>query len=210
MNWLLIRGTGVAAFAFLAVSMTWGLLLSTRVLRGWTRPKALAGFHESLGAGALLLTVVHLVAVYQDEFIGFSWRDILLPGFSEWRPYGITVGVLAFYGLLAVTVGSYARRRLGARAWRVLHSLSLGVFVGALLHGVLAGTDTTRTPMIVLYAGATIAVVVLLWIRWLPGVESVPERRPVRGCFDPGGVSQKSLEACNHSPSSEIRMTKRS
>lgn len=165
MNWLLIRGTGVAAFAFLAVSTIWGLLLSTKVLKRWTRPKALTNFHESLGAGALFLTVVHLIAVYRDEFIGFTWREILLPGFSEWRPYGITVGVLAFYGLVAVTLSFHARRRLGTRAWRVLHSLALGVFVGALLHGVITGTDTGAAPMVALYAGSAIAVVMLLWIR---------------------------------------------
>lgn len=165
MNWLLIRGTGVAAFAFLAISTIWGLLLSTKVLTRWTRPKALTNFHESLGAGALLLTVVHLIAVYRDEFIGFTWREILLPGFSEWRPYGTTVGVLAFYGLVAVTLSFYAKRRLGAGAWRVLHSLALGVFVGALLHGVLTGTDTGAVPVVVLYSGSAIAVAVLLWIR---------------------------------------------
>ncbi len=164
-EWLLIRGTGVAAFGFLAVSTVWGLLLSTKVLGRTVRAKGLTYFHESLGAGSLVLTALHLVAVRRDDYIGFTWGEILLPGLAGWRPFAVAYGVMAFYGLVAVMLSFYVRARMGPKRWRTLHFLSLGVFLGALLHGVLAGTDTTEVPMLMLYAGSATAVVVLLVIR---------------------------------------------
>lgn len=164
-DWLLIRGTGVAAFAFLSVSTIWGLLLSTKVLGRAVRAKGLTYFHESLGVGSLLLTIGHLVAVYRDEFMDFSVGEILLPGVSEWRPYAIAFGVMAFYGLVGVTLSFYAKARIGQKRWRTLHFLSLGVFIGALLHGLLAGTDTLVAPILVFYAGSAAGVFGLLVIR---------------------------------------------
>ncbi len=164
-DWLLIRGTGLAAFAFLSVSTVWGLLLSTKVLGRAVRAKGLSYFHESLGIGSLLLTAGHLVAVYRDEFIGFTWPQILLPGLAEWRPYAVAYGVMAFYGLAAVTVSSFLRARIGLKAWRTLHLLSLGAFVAALLHGVLAGSDSGEVVILMGYVGLMSVVAVLLAIR---------------------------------------------
>ena len=164
-EWLFIRGTGVAAFALLSVSTVWGLLLSTKVLGRAVRAKGLTYFHESLGVGALALTIAHLIGVYRDNFIGFDWTEILLPGMAEWRPFAIAYGVMAFYGIVAVTFSFYLKGRIGQRRWRTLHLMSFGVFVAALLHGTLAGSDTTATPVAMLYVGAAVSVAVLLAIR---------------------------------------------
>lgn len=190
-EWLFIRGTGVAAFALLSVSTVWGLLLSTKVLGRAVRAKGLTYFHESLGVGALILTIVHLIAVYRDKFIGFSWGEILLPGMSEWRPYAVAYGVMAFYGIIAVTFSFYLKSRIGQRRWRTLHFMSLGVFVAALLHGTLAGSDTAATPVLMLYVGTTVGVAVLLAIR-IAGAKAQPPTRPrsaARGEGTPNPVS---------------------
>ena len=72
---------------------------------------------------------------------------------------------LTAYGALVVHVSFQLRKRLGARAWRRLHYLSFAVFLGALLHGVLAGSDSASLGMRVTYAGAGGAVLLLTTLR---------------------------------------------
>lgn len=66
--------------------------------------------------------------------------------------------MIALYGAVVVH-GSFAlRKQLGPKAWRRLHFLSFGVYAAALLHGLLAGSDTGRTGVQALYLGSGAAV----------------------------------------------------
>lgn len=160
-EWLVIRGSGIAAFAMLSAACIWGLLVSTKTLSSFVKAKPLTWFHESLGLGALLATAVHVGVLSVHDFLPFSWSEILIPGSSSWRPLAVALGTTAMYGLLVVSLSFYFRRWVGQKAWRYLHFGSFGVFAAALLHGILAGTD--RSGLVLgLYAGATAVVVVLL------------------------------------------------
>jgi DMSO/TMAO reductase YedYZ heme-binding membrane subunit len=68
--------------------------------------------------------------------------------------------------LMAIVVGSfYLRRRIGQRAWRMLHYVTFLAFIGATAHGVLAGTDSGTPWAWWIYVGSTILVVILLVYR---------------------------------------------
>jgi hypothetical protein len=54
------------------------------------------------------------------------------------------------------------KRFIGQKAWRTIHYGSLGLFVAALLHGMLAGTDTDNPWMVGMYLGAAVVVFVLV------------------------------------------------
>ena len=167
-EWIVIRGSGVVAFALLTAACVWGLLLSTKIVTRFTKAKALTWFHESLGLGALLATVVHVAVLSIHDFLPFSWAEILIPGAASWRPLATALGTVGLYGLLVVSLSFYFRRWIGQRAWRYLHFLAFGVFAAALLHGILAGTDRSLI-MIGLYAGAAIAISALVVQRIVPG-----------------------------------------
>ena len=145
-EWLIIRGSGVVAFALLSAATIWGLLVSTKVLGRLVRAKPLTWFHESLGIGALLATLVHVGVLSVHDFLDFSWAEILVPGLSDWRPLAVTAGIGAFYGLVLVSTSFYFKRWIGQKAWRTIHFASFGVFVTSLVHGVWAGTDTVEPP----------------------------------------------------------------
>jgi DMSO/TMAO reductase YedYZ heme-binding membrane subunit len=162
-EWLVIRGSGVAAFALLTAATVWGLLVSSKLLGRLVKAKPLTWFHESLGVGALIATVVHVVVLSLHDFLDFSWTEILVPGVSDWRPLAVGMGVAAFYGLVVVAGSFYMKRWIGQRRWRAIHFASLGVFVSSLVHGIWAGTDTS--VMIGLYLGAAIVVFSLVAIR---------------------------------------------
>jgi len=188
LEWLLIRGSGLVAFGLLALATIWGLLISTKILGRAVKAKGVTWFHESLGIGSLLATVVHMVALSAHDYIDFTWGQILLPGQATWRPVATALGVIGFYTLAIVTLSFYAKPLIGQKAWKTIHHMSFGLFVTTLAHGLLAGTDTTHPAVVALYAATAAATTILVTIRILQSKQpATPARtrsarpeRPVR------------------------------
>ncbi|MFZ0626298.1 MAG: ferric reductase-like transmembrane domain-containing protein [Acidimicrobiia bacterium] len=167
-EWLLIRGSGLVAFGLLSASVIWGLLVSSKLLGRLVKAKPLTWFHESLGISALVATVIHMIALSMHDYVPFSWTEILIPGRSNWRPLAVALGVMSFYTLLVVAGSFYVKRFIGQKAWRAIHFASFGLFVSALLHGMLSGTDTGNPWVLGLYLGSAVVVFALLAHRLTP------------------------------------------
>jgi hypothetical protein len=165
LEWIVIRGSGIAAFAMLSATTTWGLLVSSKLLGRLVKAKPLSWFHESLAIGALIATAVHVGVLSVHDYLDFSWSEILIPGESDWAPLSVALGIVALYGLTVVTVSFYIKRWIGQRFWRTLHFASFGVFLSALVHGIAAGTDTRSPIMVGLYLGSALVVSILLALR---------------------------------------------
>ena len=168
-EWLVIRGSGVVAFALLSAATIWGLLVSSKLMGRWIKVKPLTWFHESLGIGALLATLVHVLVLSVHDFLDFSWAGILVPGLSDWRPVAVTAGIGAF-GVVLVSTSFYCQRSIGQKAWRTIHFASFGVFVTSLVRGVgrhrhpqpdddraLPGVGDRRVSLIALRTAADIS-----------------------------------------------------
>lgn len=167
-EWMVIRGSGLVAFAALSAATIWGLLVSSKLLGRLVKAKPLTWFHESLGISAILATVVHVVFLSIHDYLDFTWAEILLVGRSDWRTNAVAMGIVASYGLVVVVGSFYVKRYIGQKAWRLIHFGSLGVFMAALLHGITAGTDT-RAPLVMgLYLGSAGVVALLVAIRLFP------------------------------------------
>lgn len=164
-EWMVIRGSGIIAFLLLAGSTVWGLLISTKVLGRTVKAKGVAWFHESLGIGSLVATGIHMYFLFNHDYIDFGYRAIFVPGASAWRPLAVALGVVAFYMMFLITVSFYVKKWIGQNAWRVIHMMSFGTFIGAGLHGVFSGTDTSHPVVIGMYAGSLALVSMLMAIR---------------------------------------------
>lgn len=179
-TWFIIRGSGIVAFALLSASLLWGLMVSTKVFGRAIKAKGLQWLHESLGLAAVLATIIHIVSLSMDEYIDFSWADILIPGFTEWRPLAAALGGVAFWSLLVVALSFYVKKWIGQSVWRSIHYLSFGTFVAALLHGIFSGTDTGNPWVAGLYLGSTLLVVMLTAIRIISSKQPKNQRTPAR------------------------------
>jgi predicted ferric reductase len=175
-TWFIIRGSGIVAFALLSASLLWGLMVSTKVFGRAIKAKGLQWLHESLGLAAVLASIIHIVSLSMDEYIDFSWADILIPGFTEWRPLAAALGGVAFWSLLVVALSFYVKKWIGQNVWRSIHYLSFGTFVAALLRGIFSGTDTANPSVTGLYLGSTLLVVMLTAIRIISSREPKPKR----------------------------------
>lgn len=188
---MVIRGSGIVAFAALSAATIWGLLVSTKLLGKLVKAKPLTWFHESLGIAALVATAVHVGVLSIHDYLDFTWAEILVPGVSDWRSGAVALGVVALYGL-AIVVGSfYIKKHIGQKTWRLVHFAGLGVFLASLLHGITAGTDTRTPLMLGLYVGSAFAVAALVGFRLTSHEEASPVTTQPRA----DGPEQKGLPA---------------
>ena len=155
----------------------WGLALSTKVFGRRPRPSWLLDLHRMLGGLALVFTGVHVGAILLDTYVHFGLTSVLVPFASTWHPVAVAWGVVALYLLLAVEITSLLRSRISQRVWRGVHYASFGLFVTATIHGLAAGTDTTRDVAVFVAAAAGLAFLIMVAVRTLPYLlEETPRR----------------------------------
>jgi DMSO/TMAO reductase YedYZ heme-binding membrane subunit len=154
--WIVTRASGLIAWALLTLSLIWGMLLATRVLKPRDKPAWLLDLHRWLGALTAGFVALHIAALLADTYVTFSWSDMLIPFASSYKTVGVGLGVIAVYLLVAVQVSSMLMRRIPTRWWRRIHLSSYLLVLITSWHAVLSGTDIGRG----VYAVAAIALTV--------------------------------------------------
>ena len=156
--WYVARSSGIVAWALAALSVLWGLFLSTKVLARAARPNWLLDLHRFLGGLTVVFVGVHLVGLLFDPWIGFGPLQLLVPFTSDWKPVAVAWGVVAMYLLLAVEITSLLRNRIPKRWWRGVHFASYAVYVLGTVHLLNAGTD--RHSPALLWSAALVSLVI--------------------------------------------------
>jgi methionine sulfoxide reductase heme-binding subunit len=159
--WYSARASGLVAWVLMAMSVIWGLVLSTKLRPPGVRPAWTLDLHRFLGGVAVAFVGVHIASVMLDSSVHFGARDVLVPFASGWRPLGVAWGIVGLYLLLAVELSSLARKHLSPRIWRRLHFLSFPLFLSATWHLLSAGTDAHSGLVLMGVAGLGTAVAVL-------------------------------------------------
>jgi predicted lysophospholipase L1 biosynthesis ABC-type transport system permease subunit len=116
-----------------------------------------------------------------DTYVHFGLVDVLVPFASKWHPIAVAWGVVGMYLLVAVEVTSLLRSRLPKQLWRRVHYASFPLFVTATVHGLTAGTDTTRTVAIGIAAAAALAFMIMTAIRVTSSIALPQQPDRVRG-----------------------------
>lgn len=156
--WYLSRASGMVAWLVLAASCLWGILLITRMLKPADRPAWLLDLHRWLGALSIITTAVHMATLVGDNYVHFSWTELLVPQGSPWKTTAVTWGVLAFYVMVVVELTSLVMKKLPRKLWHGIHLLSYVLFGMATVHGLMAGTDADN-KVFVLALTAVMAIV---------------------------------------------------
>jgi hypothetical protein len=159
--WYLARSSGLVAWALLATSVLWGLLLATRVFDRTPSPKWLTDLHRFLGGTAVIFTAIHVATLIADSYVHFGTKEVLVPFASSWRPVPVAWGVISMWILVAVEGTSLLMRHLPRKLWRGIHFSSFVLFFTATLHALTAGTDA-HAQAFVLLCDAFLSVVLLL------------------------------------------------
>ena len=173
LTWYLTRASGLVAWALMMVAVLWGLLLVSRVLERRPSSVWLLDLHKHLSLLTVVLTVVHVGALWFDDFVEFSMVEIFVPLTSDYETTAVTFGVVALWTLGVVEVSARMRRRLGMRTWRAMHMLSGPLVIMATLHGIMIGTDMGNPIVITVGMVLAAEVILVLVLRVRGGRRSV-------------------------------------
>ncbi len=165
--WILARASGLTAYVLLTLSVLAGLVLKSRPVGNRLRPAAVTDTHRTLALLGLGAVALHGVTLVLDSTVRITPLALLVPGLAPYRPLWTGLGVLAAELMLVVYASFSLRKRIGPTNWRRLHWAVYGVFAAATLHGVAAGTDTSRPWATALYLGAVFAVAAATAFRFL-------------------------------------------
>jgi len=180
--WYLSRASGLVAFGLVWFSMAWGLLLTSRAARRWPGVASAGDFHQHVSLLGLGFGLFHGMILLGDRFASYSLAQLLLPfAATAHKPLWVGLGQLSFYLLGLITLSFYVRSWLGNRSWRAVHLLSYAVYLMALIHGVMSGTDSASAWIQAAYWASAGSLLFLTIYRVLATrlAPARPERQPL-------------------------------
>ena len=179
--WYTTRITALLSYLALSASMIYGLLLSTKLLDRVTHRPISFTLHQDLAGIGVALALVHAAVLMIDRSVPYSPVEVVVPFAGPYRPLWVGIGQLAMGLSLLVLLSFYVRKRIGTRAWRTIHYLSFAAFVGATVHGLMAGSDTSAGWVYAGYLTLSAIVVFLMTYRVVlaVGASSGARREPI-------------------------------
>jgi methionine sulfoxide reductase heme-binding subunit len=172
--WYATRAAGLVTMVLLTASMALGILNAGRF--GTSRwPRFLVqGLHRNLALLALVFLAVHVGTTVIDTYTSIGLSAAFVPFVSSYKRFWLGLGALACDLLLALTITSLLRQRIGHRFWRVVHWAGYLCWPVAMVHGFGAGTDHGK-PWVLILTFSCVGVVVGSVI--YRAVRAVPARR---------------------------------
>ncbi len=142
--WYLTRSTGAVALLLLSAAVVLGVV----DVRRWSTPRwprfVVDALHRNVALLAMVFLCLHILTSVLDSFAPISLIDAVVPFAGSYRPFWLGLGAVAFDLLIAVTITSLLRQRMGYASWRAIHWLTYASWPIALLHGFGTGSDVNR------------------------------------------------------------------
>jgi predicted ferric reductase len=177
--WYVTRAAGLVAYLLLWLSTVWGLAVTSKIFDPFLTRDYTYDFHQYLSLFSLGFTALHVIVLMLDRYLPFSLLQVLVPFTNVYRPLWVGLGVISLYLLALVTVTFYLRKRIGMRAFRLIHVLSLLGYLGVTLHALYAGTDSALSATQLIYKGSFLTVI-FLTTYWLVNLAMGKSRKTVR------------------------------
>jgi len=164
--WYISRASGLMAYLLVWLSTLWGFAISSKVFDSFLKREFTYDFHEHLSLLSVGFVILHVVVLLLDRVEPMQLVEVLVPFVSNYRPFWTGVGIIAFYLSILVTVTFYIRYRISMKAFRTIHYLSIAAYMGALLHGLYAGSDSPLNWTQLMYWGTFLSSV-FFGVYWL-------------------------------------------
>jgi methionine sulfoxide reductase heme-binding subunit len=156
--WLLARASGLTAYVLLTLSVLAGLVVKSRPFGRSVKTASATDVHRFLALLGLGMLTLHGLTLVLDSTVHVSLTTLVVPFTSAYRAAAVAAGVVAAELAALITLSFSLRRWIGGRNWRRLHWATYLVFVLGTVHGLAAGTDSSRPWALGLYLGAVGAV----------------------------------------------------
>lgn len=164
--WYISRAAGLMGYLLLWFSTIWGFAVGSKIFDAVLERVFTFDFHEILSWLGLGFIGLHAIVLVLDRVEPLSLVEILLPFISSYRPFWTGIGIIAFYLSILVTVTFYLRSKISMKTFRSIHYLSIVAYVGALFHGLYAGTDSSLPWAQIMYWGTFLSTI-FFGVYWL-------------------------------------------
>ncbi len=168
--WYVTRASGAVALVLLTLSIVIGIASVGRLQAPGMPRFVIDGLHRTASLLAVLFVIVHVVTTVMDSFVSISFVDAVIPFHGSYRPLWLGLGAVSFDLLLAITLTSLVRLRIGHRTWRGVHWLAYASWPIAVIHGFGTGSDVRHTWMmaidVVCIAAVLAAIIARAMIGW--------------------------------------------
>ncbi len=165
-----IRAAGAMTLILFSITIAMGLINRSRLAsERWPR-FVIDRIHRNVALLAVVFLTIHIVTAVTDGFVVLPVLAAFVPFTHSYSPFWIGLGSVAFDLLLAITITSLLRARLGFRSWRAVHWLGYLAWPVAVAHGIGNGTDHFTVWMLGIDAACVAMVLGALAVR----VVSVP------------------------------------
>lgn len=158
--WYLTRSTGAVALLLLTLAIAIGVADVQR----WSTPRwprfVVDSLHRNVSLLAMVFLVLHILTSVLDSFAPISLINAFIPFTGSYRPFWLGLGAISFDLLLAVTITSLLRQRMGFASWRAIHWLTYASWPVALLHGFGTGSDVKSGAWLLVLSIGCLAIVV--------------------------------------------------
>jgi len=169
LSWYLTRSTGAVALLLLSTAVVLGVV----DVRRFSTPRwprfVVDALHRNVSLLAMVFLCLHILTSVLDSFAPISLIDTVVPFAGSYRPFWLGLGAVAFDLLIAVTLTSLLRQRMGYASWRAIHWLTYASWPIALLHGFGTGSDVHGTWLLVLSVICLLAVLASVIVRVADG-----------------------------------------
>lgn len=185
--WYLSRAAGFTAYLLLFCSVALGITTSTRLGARLVRQNTVFDVHRFLSILALGFVTMHVYILLGDGYFNYDVWQLSLPLLSPYRMWQVAAGSFAAYALIVIVTSFYVRRFIGYRVWRAIHFITFALFAAAMLHGIMAGSDTSQAWARAIYLGTGVAVLLLIAYRLQYRLPPTDRARQLR--FAAGGAT---------------------
>ena len=168
--WIASRAAGSAALILSSISVCVGLLMGGRVLK--RRWPDLRVTHEALSLATLAALAVHGLTLIGDPFLHPTLADVSIPLVGGYKTVWTTIGIVAFWAMLALGLSYYARGRIGVQRWRLLHRFTALAWILGIVHSLGEGTDAGQAWFLAMTAIVVLPALGLLAARWIEAARS--------------------------------------
>jgi sulfoxide reductase heme-binding subunit YedZ len=163
--WFASRATGLVSLLILTAVVVLGAANGARFsTAGWPR-FAVAAVHRNLSLLVVVFLAIHISTGIIDPYAGIRWISAVVPFTSEYEPFWLGLGTVAFDLLVALIVSSLARPRINARLWRLIHWAAYVCWPLTVIHGLGIGGADSRLLWVQILTGVCVGAVVIsvLW-----------------------------------------------
>nr|WP_295970185.1 ferric reductase-like transmembrane domain-containing protein [uncultured Bacillus sp.] len=175
--WNLIRLSGLLAYLLLTISVICGMASSFPFLK--KKKGDLLAIHQSSGWAGFLTILFHLIFLWQDDYVDYTIREILIPFADQEYTFASAMGIVSFYLFFIVLFSSdFMLKRLGKARWKWVHYTVFPAWILMTLHGILIGTDSSELWVKLFYISSICLIIILFQIRLF-----IPRNRSHQAAF---------------------------